>query len=812
MADKDSSSRKEPSDLFKVDQPTPSLAPVDKIVLPPAEALKRRIRRFIAAGIAAVIFFLIAHFVLGLIRDARLASALDEVIDDASPETIENALSLLRSEPDPSVRARLLATAALGGDGGKLKEAEAALEENAAPDDPDQRVARIYVLLAKGDARAAHAEAERTAKYTDQADAFLRGRAMTAVARGQWGQALEDAEAVVAARPGAPEPAALLARVKAETEGPEAALAALDELSRDTSATKIARARVLASTQTQAEEALSLADDVLGDDGAAVVHEAWAHYVKGLVAFRKGAIGDAYAHARAAGEPDLRVDEPLLVQTAQLLLALGRTSEAKRLLTRLTSGPSADLFTRTHVIAWWYAQSGDMRAGLATLTGAGFGPDKEAKPALRALVIAELLKGSPRSSEQARAASLYREAASDPDWGVVASNALANDLLERGETEEALEVIEAGLAANPNHLMLVDTAARAHIDAEQVSEAHRITKSALEAFANEGWAHGSHARMLLAKGEFADALAALDTAVELSPHDAQLFALRGDAARNEGATERAKESYEKALQLDASEPRALSGFVALLIDMGLFPRAAEIIKQMDEAKVRDLRADEQRIRYLVRTGAGQSGMSTVRSAVSRHSKNVPLRLAAARACLQAEDYTRAGVYFQQAKRNGADARMAETGLALAQVLGRRKLGAENSLERALEAVDEEGKRLEAGPEVQVWELIVKARLALADEKRGLAVRYAKQAAAIRPDDADVHILQADIEEDRERSPEEALRSAVAAPIPMPIAAGRLAVLLGPTDEGCELGAVYLKANRNGKQARKARDLRRECAK
>ena len=108
-----------------------------------------------------------------------------------------------------------------------------------------------------------------------------------------------------------------------------------------------------------------------------------------------------------------------------------------------------------------------------------------------------------------------------------------------------------------------------------------------------------------------------------------------------------------------------------------------IIKLMDEARVRDLRADEQRVRYLVRTGAGQSGITTMRNSVGRHSKNVGLRLAGARVCLQAEDYSRAATYFQQAKRNGANVRLAETGLALAQVYGRRKLGAENSLERAL---------------------------------------------------------------------------------------------------------------------------------
>jgi tetratricopeptide (TPR) repeat protein len=200
----------------------------------------------------------------------------------------------------------------------------------------------------------------------------------------------------------------------------------------------------------------------------------------------------------------------------------------------------------------------------------------------------------------------------------------------------------------------------------------------------------------------------------------------------------------------------------------------------------------------------------MRSAVSRHSSNVPLRLAGARVYLQAEDYSRAGSYMQQAKRNGADARLTETALALTQIYGRRKLGAEKSLERATEAVDADGKPLEAGPQVQVWELIVKARLAIADEKRGLAVRYAKEAESILPDDADVQLLLADLEEERERSPEEPLRKAANAPVPLPVAAGRLATLLGPTEEGCKMAARYLAANRSGKLANRVRDVSRQC--
>ncbi len=810
VADKDSSSRKEPSDLFQVENATPSIAPVDRIVLPPEEALKRRIRRLIAAGIAALIFFFIATLVLGWIHSARLASALDEVINDGSPDTIDHALDLLRDDPNDSVRVRLLATAALGGDYEKLLRTETLLAESPEQNDPDQRIARVYAFLAEGDARAAHAEAERPAKYSDQSDAFLRGRALIAMARGQWMQALPDAQKVVESRPGAPEPAALLARITAKTENPEAALAVLDQVGGETAATKIARAQIVGLQQGNADEALALASAVRDDDNASVVHKAWADLITSVLAYRRGAIGMAYEHARAAAEPELRVDEPLLIGTAQLFLALGRSGEARRLLKRLSGGPSADLFARAHVIAWWYAQTGDARAGLATLSGAGFGPEKAAEPAFRALVIAELLKDSGRAGERDRAISLYKEAAGDVHWGVAASKALADALLEGDRTDEAIAVLQAGLNATPNHLTLVDAAARAYIDGGRLSDAETATSAALTAFEEEGWAHGSHARVLLAKGEPAKAVDELDRAVELSPGDASLFALRGDAAREVGSNQEAKASYEKALELDPGQPRALSGFVALLIDMGDFALAAEVIDQMDKARVRDLRADEQRVRFLVRTGAGQSGVTTMRNAVGRHKSNAALRLAGARVYLQAEDYTRAGIYFQQAKRKGADARLAETGLALAQIYGRRKLGAENSLERAAESVDAEGNPLKAGPQVQVWELTVKARLALADEKRGLAVRYGKQAAGLMPNDADVHLLHADIEEDRERSPEEPLRQAANAPVPMPVAAGRLATLLGPTEEGCEMAARYLKANRTGRLAIRARDVNRQC--
>ena len=812
VADKDSSSRRDPSDLFKVDEAAPSLPPVEKIVLPPEEALKRRMQRLALAAVAAIVFLYIGNLALGWIHDSRLASALDDVIDDGSPKTIDNALMLLRDDPNDAVRARLLATAALGGDQERLNEAEALLSEAGQENDPDERIARVYTLLARGDARGAHTEAERPATYGDQAAAFLRGRAMIAMARGQSTQALADAQSAVEMRPGAPEPAALLALVTAQTDGPDAALAVLDAADEQTPAARIARARIVGLQQGNVQEALSLTKGVSDDSNASVVQKAWAELIEGVLAYQRGAIGAAYIHAHAAAEPEVQVDESLVVGTAQLFLALGHPGEARRLLKRLSSGPSTNLSNRAHVIAWWYAQAGDLKAGLATLSGAGLGPEKEASPAFRALTIAELWKISPKASERDRAVALLREAAKDRSWGVAASDALARMLIENGDAEQAIAVLKDALAVHPNHLTLVDAAAQAYIASNQLAEADAITTAALGAFDGEGWAHGSRARVLLAKREPSKAVIELDRAVELSPDDASLYALRGDAARAVGDANEARVSYEKALQLDPEQPRALSGFLGLLIDTGGFERAGEIMQQMDDAKVRDLRADEQRIRYLVRTGAGQSGLTTMRNAVSHHNRNAGLRLAGARVYLQAEQYSKASVYYQQAKRLGADARTADTGLALAQVYDRRRLGAEKTLERAAE-VPEDATEPPPPPStlIQAWELVVKARLALADEKRGLAVRHAQRASELVPNDADVFLLQADIEEDRERSPEEQLRLAAGAPVPMPVAAGRLAILLGPTEEGCATASRYLKANRTGRLATRVRNVARQCA-
>lgn len=805
MVDKGPRTGPEPSDLFKVEKtPQPSIAPVEKIVLPKEEALRQRLRRLAVAAVIGLLILLLVNLALDWVHRSRVRSALDDVIDQGTPSAIEDALELLLSDPDPEVRARLLATGALGGDTEKRAEAEAYLKENADDSDPNVRIAQIYLMLSRGDARGAFAETEEPAKYGDQAAAFLHGRALTSIARGQWAQAQSDALTAYEMRSGAPQLAAVLARITARTEGPDEALAILEGVDSDNPEVRLARARIMAFQKGDATAAQLLVDELRRDPDATVLQKAWAELISGMLAYRRGAIGAAYRDAQAAAKPDLRMDEELTLGVAQVLLALGQAGEAEAVLKRLSNGPSVDLFQRVHTLAWWYRESGDTRSGLATLEGADLGPDKEASEPFRALVLAELLADSGRAADRKRAPSLYEVAAKDPVWGVVAANALARAALEAGDPAEAARIAKEALEAHPNHLTLVDTATEALIASNQEADAQAITSAALEALEDEGWAHGSEARVLIAANRTQEALAHLDQAVKLHPTDAALLALRGDAARLIGDQDKASSSYQLALQLDPGQPLALAGLLSLAIDREEFERAGELVQQMDTAKVRDLGADSERLRYLMRIGAGQSGFGQTRQAVDRHKRNPDLRLQAARIYLQAGQYSRAATYFQQAKRYGAHPRTADTGAALAQVYDRRYRAAEKSMERADEAPALEDKLVKA------WALVVQGRLALKDNKRGLAVRRANEALAVLPESADAALLMADIEEDRERSPTEALQQAANANIPMPVAAGRLAQLLGPTPEGCDMAKRYLKATRSGKLAARVRDVSKQC--
>ena len=805
MAEQGSGKGKDPSDLFQVEKAAPSISPVEKIVLPPEEAMRQRVRRLALAAVAAVIFFVIANMILGWIHEARVQSALDAVIDEGTPRSVEHALGLLRDDPDPGVRARLLATAALGGDPEKLAEAQSLLAKDGDAEDPNKRIARIYLFLAKGDPTGAFVESEIPTKYGDQAAAFLYGRALASMGRGQYQQARNDIDQASAMRPEAPAIAALRARITSRTADPEQALAILDEADQGSVAVRIERARILGLERGQADEALALATKVRDSKEANSLQRAWADLIAGMLAYRRGAIGEAYRYAQAAAKRDLRADEPLLLGVAQLLLALDRPREAEVLLKQLSRGPSADLLGRVHTLSWWYAQQGDHRSGLATLSGAGFGPAKPMEPPLRALVVAETLISSPRQGERRRAIDLYQRAAKDRTWGVSAAKGLAEAQFEAGNPADAATTAMAALETHPNHLALVGVATQALIESGQVGAADSLTSAALQAFENEGWAHGNRARVLIVQRSHAEALEFLDRAVELAPKDAGLQSLRGDAARATGTLDIAKASYRAALALDPGEPRALTGLLALAMDSDDFDRAGELVEQMNASKVRDLPADRERLGYLIRTGAGHSGFGTVRAALARHKKDPGLRLEAARIYMQAGRFGRAAIAFQQAKRLGADPRLADTGAALAQGYDRRRRAAERSLEKAAEAP------ASGDPNTQVWELLVRGRLDLAEDRRGLALRRSKQAERIAPESADVFLLQADIDEARERSPEAALRKAANAPIPMPIAAGRLAVLLGPTAEGCEMASRYLKATRTGgRRTTRVRDVAREC--
>ena len=141
--------------------------------------------------------------------------------------------------------------------------------------------------------------------------------------------------------------------------------------------------------------------------------------------------------------------------------------------------------------------------------------------------------------------------------------------------------------------------------------------------------------------------------------------------------------------------------------------------------------------------------------------------------------------------------------ALAQAYGRKFKSALKSLESADEA---------GGSDAQLtaWARVVRAREELANDRKYAAGSQAGRAAKLAPKDADVRLIQAEVAEARGENAASHLRAAANAMVPMPPAAGYLAIKLGPNVEGCEMARRYLRAAPRGKIQREVREVQKQC--
>ncbi|MBC7172237.1 MAG: hypothetical protein H5U40_07430 [Polyangiaceae bacterium] len=224
-----------------------------------------------------------------------------------------------------------------------------------------------------------------------------------------------------------------------------------------------------------------------------------------------------------------------------------------------------------------------------------------------------------------------------------------------------------------------------------------------------------------------------------------------------------------------------------------------------------------RARYFVASGAGEAGMEALKAALRANRRDGYLRVAMGELCLQAEQYGPAARYFDAAMRlDGVDPREALAGLALAYALDRRRGPAERALDQAGEQSAGEGdarpaRSQSATAAIAARELVARGRLELIDDRGPAARRFAARALERSPSQGDALLLDAQLAIEQESITPEKLRRAWLGQPRQPIAAARLALALGPNEEGCALGQAYLMAAPSGRDANAVRELVGRCA-
>ncbi|NOY92204.1 MAG: tetratricopeptide repeat protein, partial [Deltaproteobacteria bacterium] len=316
------------------------------------------------------------------------------------------------------------------------------------------------------------------------------------------------------------------------------------------------------------------------------------------------------------------------------------------------------------------------------------------------------------------------------------------------------------------------------------------------------------ARVALARGNGEAAQAALETLTENHATDPELWALLGAAARAADHAPRAKQAYEKALELQPGNVDALLGLLNLAIEQSDTTAGHEALDRAASAGVTGRPLQLGRARLMVLEGGGAQAVPSLRR-LSRGTRDATLYAALGQAYLQAEQSRRASRAFSRATRYDADELDAHIGLAS---LGIHAGGAQ--LRRAASHIGSADRIVQSrnlGARAQARIATLRAEvLYFGNGDMDAATEQARAAVALDPSVGEAHLLLASVLSERGQPADTELRAAIGCPSPPPEAFVRLALDLGATTEGCELARRYLTAAPRGSWASDARGLVERC--
>jgi predicted Zn-dependent protease len=717
---------------------------------------------------------------------ASLRRALELDADEASDES----LAIAR-------RARLYATATLEHGFEERERATSLLSslDGEGATSQDAHVAGTYLALDAGEIEAA---TERSMLIDGAALDGEAGhaRALLAYTRGELERAENEARAVVALDASAPRHVALLSAILvARGKAPEA-LTLLDAITVRSPSVSLARSEALIALG-RAADALELLGVMESELGSAVsrrqLTERGRLRLAALIA--TGRLDDARAQLTQSLAERPVGSELFALDLLRAQLTLGDLEGARTLVAALPPQP-ARASERGLLSAEVSLASGELDAAERALGGVG-------ESARASYLRGRVAEARGRDDE---AKGHYQTAAQQASERVRATARLGAIALREEKVRDAIALLEPVLEGATSDAEVVSTLARAYLEADRGDDAARIVTAALAERPDALDLQLAKAEIDLVRGDAAGALATMRAVIERASQSARAQAMLGEAARREGQSALATEAFDRALALDAREPRALVGKVHLAIDATEpAEAAAALARAREQGAVDRVLATELEGRVQVMQGLGDEAMRTLRRPALR-SRDASLIAAFGWALAQAEADRDAIRQFERAV--ALDPGQVEAWLGLA--LSRTRRGDLGGASQAIGEAEGIIQRRTLGPRYEARLLAARGRLLYENGSFDDARTKAQEALAKDASCAAAHYVLGLVADARGSSPVEHLRAALAARSPSPEVLGQLLIFDDRAADRCDLARRYLRAAPRGLDARDARSAMRGC--
>ncbi|MCU0671380.1 MAG: tetratricopeptide repeat protein [Myxococcota bacterium] len=717
---------------------------------------------------------------------ASLRRALELDADEASDES----LAIAR-------RARLYATATLEHGFEERERATSLLSslDGEGATSQDAHVAGTYLALDAGEIEAA---TERSMLIDGAALDGEAGhaRALLAYTRGELERAENEARAVVALDASAPRHVALLTSILvARGKAPEV-LTLLDAITVRSPSVSLARAEALIALQRSAD-ALELLGVMESELGSAVSRRQLAERGRLRLAalIATGRLDDARAQLTQSLAERPVGSELFALELLRAQLTLGDLEGARTLVAALPPQP-ARAIERGLLSAEVSLASGDLDAVERALGGIGESP--------RASYLRGRVAEARGRDDEAK--GHYQTAAQQASERVRATARLGAIALREEKVRDAIALLEPVLEGASSDAEVVSTLARAYLEADRGDDAARIVTAALAARPDALDLQLAKAEIDLVRGDAAGALATMRAVIERASQSARAQAMLGEAARREGQSALATEAFDRALALDAREPRALIGKVHLAIDAAEpTEAAAALTRAREQGAVDRVLATELEGRVQVMQGLGDQAVRTLRRSALR-SRDASLISTFGWALAQAEADRDAIRQFERAV--ALDPGQVEAWLGLA--LSRTRRGDLGGASQAIGEAEGLIQRRTLGPRYEARLLAARGRLLYENGSFDDARTKAQEALAKDASCAAAHYVLGLVADARGSSPVEHLRAALAARSPSPEVLGQLLIFDDRAADRCDLARRYLQAAPRGLDARDARSAMRGC--